>query len=43
MISARAGIYHRVLFRVQDGILEVLEVIPRKELEVTVTRLAAMR
>ena len=43
VISARAGIYHRVLFRVQDGILEVLEVIPRKELEVTVTRLAAMR
>lgn len=43
VISARAGIYHRVLFRVQDGMLEVLEVIPRKELEVTVTRLAAMR
>ena len=40
ILSARAGIHHRVLFAVKEKSLEVLEVIHRKDLEQAVTRLA---
>jgi len=41
VLSARAGIHHRILFRASDGVLDIVEVIARKDLEQTVTRLAA--
>jgi hypothetical protein len=40
ILSARAGIHHRVLFTVKEKTLEVLEVLHRKDLEQAVTRLA---
>lgn len=40
VLSARAGIHHRVLFSVQDRSLEVLEVLHRRDLEQVVARLA---
>jgi hypothetical protein len=40
ILSARAGIHHRVLFTVREKTLEVLEVLHRKDLEQAVTRLA---
>jgi hypothetical protein len=40
VLSARAGIHHRVLFAVADRHLEVLEVLHRKDLEQVVARLA---
>jgi hypothetical protein len=39
ILSARAGIHHRVLFTIHDKALEVLDVIHRKDLEQAVTRL----
>ena len=39
ILSARAGIHHRVLFTVKEKTLEVLEVIHRKDLEQAVNRL----
>lgn len=41
VLSARAGIHHRVLFRVEGRTLTVLEVLARKDLEQIVARLAA--
>jgi hypothetical protein len=40
VLSARAGIHHRVLFAVADRGLEVLEVLHRRDLEQVVARLA---
>jgi hypothetical protein len=40
VLSARAGIHHRVLFSVNERALEVLEVLHRRDLEQVVTRLA---
>jgi hypothetical protein len=40
VLSARAGIHHRVLFSVKERELEVLEVIHRRDLEQVVARLA---
>jgi len=39
VLSARAGLYHRILFRVDHGVLEVLEVLARKDLEQVVAKL----
>jgi hypothetical protein len=43
VMSARAGLYHRILFALEDRALVVLDVVPRKDLEQAVTRLAAER
>jgi hypothetical protein len=40
VLSARAGIHHRVLFSVNDRTLDVIEVLHRRDLEQVVTRLA---
>jgi hypothetical protein len=40
ILSARAGIHHRVLFSVDDRALDVLEVLHRRDLEQVVARLA---
>jgi SEC-C motif len=40
VLSARAGIHHRVLFAVNDRALDVLEVLHRRDLEQVVARLA---
>jgi len=40
VLSARAGIHHRVLFTVKERELEVLEVLHRRDLEQVVARLA---
>jgi hypothetical protein len=40
VLSARAGIHHRVLFSIGDRSLEVLEVLHRRDLEQVVARLA---
>ncbi len=40
VLSARAGIHHRVLFAVEERSLHVLEVLHRKDLEQVVARLA---
>jgi hypothetical protein len=40
ILSARAGIHHRVLFSVGDRALDVLEVLHRRDLEQVVARLA---
>ena len=40
VLSARAGIHHRVLFSVEERSLHVLEVLHRKDLEQVVARLA---
>jgi hypothetical protein len=40
VLSARAGIHHRVLFSVDDRALQVLEVLHRRDLEQVVARLA---
>ena len=40
VLSARAGIHHRVLFAVNERALDVLEVLHRKDLEQVVARLA---
>ncbi len=40
VLSARAGIHHRVLFTIEDRALDVLEVLHRRELEQVVARLA---
>lgn len=40
VLSARAGIHHRVLFSVEERTLYVAEVLHRKDLEQVVTRLA---
>ncbi len=37
--SARAGIHHRVLFHVEEDVLHVAHVVPRRELEQLVSRL----
>ena len=43
ILSARAGIHHRVLFSIENKSLEVLDVIHRKDLEQAVTRLHRLR
>ncbi|HVH40969.1 MAG TPA: hypothetical protein VM925_01460 [Labilithrix sp.] len=43
VLSARAGIHHRVLFALNDRALDVLEVLHRRDLEQVVARLARMR
>jgi len=40
VLSARAGIHHRVLFAIEERSLHVLEVLHRKDLEQVVARLA---
>ena len=40
VLSARAGIHHRVLFTVSDPALEILEVLHRRDLEQVVARLS---
>jgi hypothetical protein len=40
VLSARAGIHHRVLFAVRERTLDVLEVLHRRDLEQVVARLA---
>ena len=40
VLSARAGIHHRVLFTIEDRALDVLEVLHRRDLEQVVARLA---
>lgn len=43
LLSARAGLYHRILFAIEERSLVVLDVVPRKELEQVLVRLAAER
>lgn len=43
LLSARAGLYHRILFAIEERALVVLDVVPRKELEQALVRLAAER
>ena len=43
VLMARVGIHHRVLFRVEDGTLDVLDVITREQLLTTLKRLRSAR
>jgi hypothetical protein len=43
VLMARVGIHHRVLFRVEDGALDVLDLITREQLLTTLKRLRAAR
>jgi hypothetical protein len=43
VLMARVGIHHRLLFRVQDGVLEVLDLITREQLLTTLKRLRQAR
>jgi hypothetical protein len=43
VLMARVGIHHRLLFRVEDGRLEVLDLITREQLLTTLKRLRANR
>ena len=41
VLMARVGIHHRMLFRVDDGVLDVLDLITREQLLTTLKRLRA--
>lgn len=43
VLMARVGIHHRLLFRVEDGVLEVLDLITREQLLTTLKRLRSGR
>ena len=43
VLMARVGIHHRLLFRIEDGALEVLDLITREQLMTTLKRLRALR
>lgn len=43
VLMARVGIHHRMLFRVEDGGMDVLDLITRETLMTTLKRLRAMR
>jgi hypothetical protein len=43
VLMARVGIHHRLLFRVEDGTLEVLDLITREQLLTTLKRLRSAR
>ncbi len=43
VLMARVGIHHRMLFRVEDGVMDVLDLITRETLMTTLKRLRAMR
>ena len=43
VLMARVGIHHRLLFRVEDGIAEVLDLITREQLMTTLKRLRGAR
>ena len=43
VLMARVGIHHRLIFRVEDGALEVLDLITREQLLTTLKRLRANR
>jgi hypothetical protein len=43
LLMARVGIHHRLLFRCDDGILEVVDLITRETLLTTLKRLRALR
>jgi hypothetical protein len=43
VLMARVGIHHRMLFRVEDGVMDVLDLITRETLMTTLKRLRAAR
>jgi len=43
VLMARVGIHHRVLFRVEGGQLDVIDLITREQLLTTLKRLRANR
>jgi len=43
VLMARVGIHHRMLFRVEDGVMDVLDLITREQLMTTLKRLRAQR
>jgi uncharacterized protein YchJ len=43
VLMARVGIHHRLLFRVEDGMLDVLDLITREQLMTTLKRLRGQR
>jgi hypothetical protein len=43
VLMARVGIHHRLLFRMEDGALDVLDLITREQLMTTLKRLRALR
>ena len=43
VLMARVGIHHRMLFRVEDGTMDVLDLITREQLMTTLKRLRAQR
>jgi len=43
VLMARVGIHHRMLFRVEDGVMDVLDLITRETLLTTLKRLRALR
>jgi hypothetical protein len=43
VLMARVGIHHRMLFRVDGGVLDVIDLITREQLLTTLKRLRAQR
>jgi len=43
VLMARVGIHHRLLFRVEDGALDVIDLITREQLMTTLKRLRGAR
>ena len=43
LLMARVGIHHRLLFRIDDGVLDVVDLITREQLLTTLKRLRATR
>jgi hypothetical protein len=43
VLMARVGIHHRMLFRVEEGVMNVLDLITREQLLTTLKRLRAQR
>jgi uncharacterized protein YchJ len=43
VLMARVGIHHRMLFRVEEGVMDVLDLITREQLMTTLKRLRAQR
>ena len=43
LLMARVGIHHRLLFRVEDGVLDVLDLITRETLMTTLKRIRGAR
>jgi hypothetical protein len=43
VLMARVGIHHRLIFRVEDGYLDVIDLITREQLLTTLKRLRAQR